>query len=386
MDGATASSDLAHIHRRFTVVDGLRGIAALSVVLFHAVTAGHVDAVFRLFPTWTKDIFLLGENGVAIFFVLSGFVIAHSLFRKRMSGGDFVRFTLKRSARLDPPYWVSILVAIGFAYLSSRIVSDKGMPQYTLGQIEAHLFYLQDLLGYPAIGTVYWTLCLEIQFYLLYALMVMSADFMALFFAAACIASALWPLHLAPNVWTGLFLPLWHTFLLGAVSYWAWKRPKVAPLFFLFASVTLSAGLFYGERFTVVAAMVSLLLYLCAVRDALSWGLNWRWLQFLGLISYSLYLSHNIVTGAVFRVGKIVSPPGASAELACWIVSVAACVATAALLWWTVERPSLRLSAWLGRKQPREVSDGLSPGMLPTPESRAVLTVANAGKSISRDS
>ena len=334
---------------RFTVVDGLRGLAALSVVLFHAVTAGHVDSVFDRLPSWTKSAFLLGESGVAIFFVLSGFVISHSLFGRHMSGGEFARFTLKRSARLDPPYWASILITASFAYLSAKVVSGKELPHYSIGQVEAHLFYLQDLLGFPAIGTVYWTLCLEIQFYLVYALMAFAAEFTPFLIAVACAVSLLWPLHLAPVVPPGLFLPLWHTFLLGAATYWVWRKPKATPVYFLFAAVTLIAGYAHNAHFTVFAVFTSLLLYICAAKDKLTSGLNWRWLQFVGLISYSLYLTHNVVTGAVFRVGKMVFPSsGPAVEFAWWMISIAACVAAASLFWWATEKPSLRLSAWLG--------------------------------------
>jgi len=334
---------------RFTVVDGLRGIAALSVVLFHAVAAGHVDSVFNRLPSWARNAFLLGENGVAIFFVLSGFVISHSLFGRPMSGGEFARFTLKRSARLDPPYWASILIAVSFAYLSAKVVSGKEVPHYSVGQVEAHLFYLQDLLGFPAIGTVYWTLCLEIQFYLVYALMALAAEFTPFLIAVACVVSLLWPLHFAPVVPPGLFLPLWHTFLLGAAAYWVWRNPKAAPVYFLFAAVTLIAGCTHNAHFTVFAVFTSLLLYICAAKGKLTSGLNWRWLQFLGLISYSLYLTHNVVTGAVFRVGKIVSgTSGLGIDFAWWIISIAASVAAAGVFWWAIEKPSLRLSAWMG--------------------------------------
>lgn len=336
---------------RFTVVDGLRGIAALMVVLFHAVAAGHVDSLFALLPSWTRHMFLLGENGVAIFFVLSGFVISHSLFDKEMSGAGVVRFTLKRSVRLDPPYWASILLGISFAYLSARIVPGKEFPEYSIAQIVAHLFYLQDLLGFPAIGSVYWTLCFEIQFYLIYALIIFSGKWKQILIVAACFVSSLWPLDLITNTVPGLFPPLWHTFLLGVAAYWAWRRPKAAPMFYLFAAAMLGAGWISESHLTLGATLTSLLLYLCALRGTLLRGLNWRWLQFLGLVSYSLYLTHNVVTGAVFRIGRIIAEPGPGMELTVWLVSIAASVAAAAIFWWALERPSLRLSKWIGSKR-----------------------------------
>jgi peptidoglycan/LPS O-acetylase OafA/YrhL len=335
---------------RFTVVDGLRGIAAFSVVLFHAVGAGQVDLFFASLPSWTRQVLLLGQNGVAIFFALSGFVIAHSLFDREMTGSELGRFTVRRSLRLDPPYWASIIVAILFAYLSSRVVSGKEFPVYTLPQISAHLVYLQDILGFRSIESVYWTLCLEIQFYIIYGLMVIAGAWKQVLISAACVVSSLWPLHFAPMIFPGLFLSLWHTFLLGVAAYWAWTQPKAAPIFCFFAVVMLGAGWTYNAQFTIVAALTSLLLYLCAVSGTLYRGLNWRWLQFLGLISYSLYLTHSVVTGAVFRIGRMVTPPGPIMELVWWTVSIAASVVAAAIFWLVVERPSLRLSKWIGAR------------------------------------
>jgi hypothetical protein len=48
-------------------------------------------------------------------------------------------------------------------------------PTRTWQQIAAHLLYLQDIFGYPEINDVFWTLCLELQFYLIYVLMLVVA-------------------------------------------------------------------------------------------------------------------------------------------------------------------------------------------------------------------
>ncbi|KAB1123843.1 acyltransferase family protein [Neorhizobium galegae] len=76
-------------------------------------------------PDWVETALLNGGLGVAVFFVLSGFVIAHSLYDKPMSLPEFGRFTLRRSLRLDPAYWASIAVTIAFAALSSYLVSGR---------------------------------------------------------------------------------------------------------------------------------------------------------------------------------------------------------------------------------------------------------------------
>jgi peptidoglycan/LPS O-acetylase OafA/YrhL len=69
--------------KRFLLVDALRGIAAMSVFVFHLQAGHHVDLIMGVLPAWLAVILKYGYLGVAIFFVLSGFVIAHSLYSWR---------------------------------------------------------------------------------------------------------------------------------------------------------------------------------------------------------------------------------------------------------------------------------------------------------------
>ncbi|WP_105439719.1 acyltransferase [Neorhizobium sp. T25_13] len=336
---------------RFTVVDALRGVAAMGVVLYHAASAGHVKRLLEILPVWVETALLNAGLGVAVFFVLSGFVIAHSLYDKPMSLPEFGRFTLRRSLRLDPAYWASIAVTIAFAALSSYLVSGKQMPDFTAAQIVSHLFYLQDLLEFPAISAVYWTLCLEIQFYLVYALLMSIRGSRTALVVAACVISLFWPLGFGPDVWPGLFLPLWYGFLLGVMAYWAWRVSKLMPLFGAYAGIIFLACVSSGNAFGVVCSAAAFVLFGAAVSGRISSGLNWRWLQFLGLISYSLYLTHNLVIGAVFRVAAMVGAVSPLEVLIWWVVSLLCCVAFAATFWLLIERPSMELSKRLGQRK-----------------------------------
>jgi len=65
---------------RLAFADGIRGLAALWVVLFHTSKGRHVDHLMAVLPTWFNSlVFDWGHLGVALFFVLSGFVMMHSL-------------------------------------------------------------------------------------------------------------------------------------------------------------------------------------------------------------------------------------------------------------------------------------------------------------------
>src|SRR5262245_16921516 len=141
---------------RLQFIDGMRGIAASAVMLFHFnERVGH--------PWWGEP-FQQGYLGVAIFFVLSGFVICMSVGDRSVGVGFLGRFALRRSVRLDILYWVSIAATIAVGVLGR----DYGVNQkpITAPQVAAHLFYLQGILGYEPLSPIYWTLCYEIQFYL----------------------------------------------------------------------------------------------------------------------------------------------------------------------------------------------------------------------------
>lgn len=355
---------------RFTVVDALRGIAALSVVLHHSVDGGHISSLLVVLPPAVSSILRSGYLGVAVFFVLSGFVIAHSLSDLHMTMGNLGRFALRRSLRLDPPYWAAIALTMGFGLLATVMVSDRAPSTYSSGQVLAHVFYMQDILGYPPISLVFWTLCFEVQFYFVYAALLVFGRYepehklrnrsVALLLGCGAVVSLLWPLGLGPTVPNGTFPPLWHGFLLGAGSYWAWKDRRVLPPFLAYAAILLVGGLWRGDPFTVTCGLTAILLLASGLSAWIYRGLDWRPLQFLGLVSYSLYLTHNPVTGAAFRIGYKITGRTAVTEAFWFLVVLLTCIGFAGAMWWLVERPSIAWSRRVRLKTDRLVDQRVS--------------------------
>ena len=91
-------------------------------------------------PSWLVYVLDRGNLGVAIFFVLSGFVIALSLDAKSINLSTVGRFILRRSIRLDPPYWFAIILTISFGVLASAVVKEHPIKTFSAYQILAHLF------------------------------------------------------------------------------------------------------------------------------------------------------------------------------------------------------------------------------------------------------
>lgn len=325
------------MHGRFTFIDGLRGIAALAVVLFHALRGSHLDIV----PSGLVTIVTMAEAGVVIFFVISGFVIAHSLLDRQITPRRTLLFITARCIRLDPPYWASILLAVGFSALASVVIPGRAMPDYSLGLLIAHIFYLQEILGYPHINPVFWTLCYEIQFYALFAFILASRS--TAVFALTFVLSLLWPLGLVPEI-RGLFVNFFYSFLLGVGAYYSWRLYWVRPLFLIYAGVVLFGAIVHSNLFALISGATALVLVSVALADRMHTLLNWRWLQFLGMISYSLYLTHNPITGATFRVWYMIAGRTQATQVIGFGLSIVSSIVFAWLMYQYMERPCIALA------------------------------------------
>jgi peptidoglycan/LPS O-acetylase OafA/YrhL len=95
-----------------------------------------------------------------------------------------------------------------------------------------------------------------------------------------------------------------------------------------------------NNLFIVVSAVAALSMYAVCLRERLDGLFNSAPLQFVGKISYSLYLIHNPVAGASFFITSRQIGGEALADLASLGIAVAACIISSFLFWWAIERPS----------------------------------------------
>lgn len=342
----------------FKFVQALRGIAAFWVLLFHASEGGHIEGLkASLHPILRHLVFDAGDNGVAIFFALSGFVIAHSIRGAEITPGFVGRFALRRSVRLDPPYWAAMLLVIALAFASAGMRGEPFVAPRP-EQVVAHIFYLQTLLSFQQINPVFWTLTYEIQFYIVLVIGAGIAQraFRPLVLASAFLVALLWGTGLMPETVHGLFVNLWHSFFIGALAYWALTDRRAATGLLLLAAILLTTT---ASTFTVVAVSTALVLFAAGKAGFLEQGLGAPALQFLGSISYSLYLTHNPLTGAVFFATSRLGLP----DLVALVIVIACCLIAATLFWWVIERPSQRWAKRIGRPRatPPSDPDALSP-------------------------
>ena len=154
---------------RLQTVDALRGLAAALAVVWYHLTFG--DPKFLAPGVFQSTGRYGGVGGVYAFFVISGFIIPWALNRASYGHRNLFRFMAKRMTRLDPPYLVSIAFILALGVIARPIPGFHWHPRHVpLRQLLAHLGYANALLGYRWMNDVYWTLGIELQYYLLLAL------------------------------------------------------------------------------------------------------------------------------------------------------------------------------------------------------------------------
>lgn len=341
---------------RVTSIDGLRGIAALLVVLFHlhgAVSRTATDWLWAPVDWIARN----GAKGVDIFFVISGFVIALSVSRGVPTPSYFGRFIVRRSIRLDPPYWSAIALEVLLLHLTLRLFPEHPVVLPSTAQVMAHLVYLQDLLGYGNIVVSFWTLCYEIQFYAFFVGLLVLQQYLPAFFrttrwttvfAGGLFLLSLWARFIAPaSAPHGLAIDRWYQFFIGTLTYHAVSEAGVGrmrSLYAAWAALVVVLIMTSASPMQLLPVIVSAWL-VAAARDP-RWGALFasRPLQFLGAISYSLYLYHASVGWRFVTLMQKLIPGQWSAPTAVgvYVVGIVFAVAFATLMWRFIERPCLK--------------------------------------------
>src|SRR5690606_22319378 len=341
---------------RLLAIDGLRGVAAMAVVLFH-LSGNLAQDLPSVLPSWIITIFQYGFIGVPIFFVLSGFVISASVKTSGVNLGYLGRFALRRSLRLDPAYWCAILLAIVMLVVKETILGYS-VDYPSAKDVFIHALYLQDIFSLDyQLSSVFWTLCLEIQFYLFYVFSLylicrfkigIVLDLHSWLMIVFCVVSVLIYSNILNIYVSGWFVLYWHFFVLGCFAQRAIQHGGVHKLlFFVFLVFDASSLLVRAILPYVAAALTSTaFIFWQGMVGQLKAALNYGWLQFLGKISYSLYLLHPEVgwkTISILQsVQKFKSLP--YSPVIALLAGVLASVISAYIFYRIVEKPSMDLS------------------------------------------
>lgn len=339
---------------RMTFVDGLRGLAAMLVVLHHsdAVWTGTSLAPFMMALSGHCDL------GVEVFFVLSGFSIAYATRGANFSVQWLRVFLVRRLVRLTPAYFVSIVFALVVLGLQNSLGNSDPLPFPTWPALLAHLTYSQELMGYGSVVGVYWTLCLEVQFYIAFAVLMTALSWVrrnidaheGMLYSSFLVISLISlsrPFYTSPVYENTLFTSLWFIFASGSLIWWTIdnKFPRLLGWGVSFSLLCFS--IVDANEHILAAALTCFFLYICSRSGNLHNWLKPRWIQFLGLISYSLYIVHMPITILMksaqrrfIGFGFLLSP---ITLILLYLISIAAAIA----LYYLIERPSITFSKGL---------------------------------------
>jgi len=336
---------------RLDFLDGLRGLAVALVLLQH-IGELTVPAIERL----TSSTVQLGQFGVMVFFLCSGFIIPASLERSRRAPGRGVAlrtFWISRVFRLYPLYWLS-LAGAGLLVAAGRYVPEESL---TTGHWLANAAMLQLPIGAPHALGLYWTLAFELLFYLAVSALFLlgwhrRSVVLSLIASAVCLgAAALAEPLLGRPAPLGLFCLA--TMFLGTVFHsWHAGEVRLRTLAGCVVAAVAAGMAMLGSTADVLGAvagpgvvpMTTAWLGAYAVFCA---GIALRhrsvpgWLRRLGTISYSVYLVQALVLIAV---------PALPSPLLTAVVWTAVVIGASELTYRFVEQPAVRLG--------RRLSDG----------------------------
>jgi peptidoglycan/LPS O-acetylase OafA/YrhL len=270
-------------------LDALRGLAALIVLCYHY-TYYYTTWFHRSDPPLFE--FRMGQYGVHLFFIISGFVIFMTLERTKRS----MDFIVSRFSRLFPCYWAAVLLT--FTVVQTFTLPGREVPFETALM---NLSMLQNWFGVKSVDGVYWTLTVELGFYIamfvcfLFGQMKRVEDWCLVWLIIMTLTEylpTLWPAFHWPGVFTVTHLhEVGHLFIAGIIFYnlktkgHSWQRHAT-----IFLCLVVQCVISDNFWMTPAVAFFFGLFYLF-VFDRLGW-IAQRPVVFMGTISYSLYLIH----------------------------------------------------------------------------------------------
>ena len=331
--------------RRVAGLDGIRGLAALYVVLNHTYLRSFPGYPAITAPWWAGWL-IYGRFAVDVFMVVSGFSLAVSPARSgwRLRGG-LTRFASRRAWRILPAYWAALTFSLLVAWLA-RPQPGGGVPDGR--SVVVYGLLVQDAFDASSPNRAFWTIAIEAQLYVGFPLLLLlSRRFGPVAMFAAVVGVVLGISLAAPHApvmealmrrFTPEFAVLFATGVLAARMVSAGERTRarpwplwgfaaatpVAAIIALKGSVwTIGEHLFWVEL-ALAPALGCLLAGLATGRPAgLIRVLDSRALRRVGSFSYSLYLTHApIVVVVYFGLVPGVIGPGIPAFLLSLAVGV----------------------------------------------------------------
>lgn len=310
----------------FPGLNNLRFLAALSVLVFHVEDK---KRLLGLNPHWLDRLTVVGDLGVTLFFVLSGFLITYLLLAERQTAQtvSIKKFYLRRILRIWPLYY--LILILGFFVLphialfqmdNTSLINTGNFTQLLL------FFLFFSNIGFSVYGNLpyidqTWSVAIEEQFYLLWPIILKYVRnilpvLLLIIFAFAGLRAFVGSMYLQGELYRKAYSFLYYmridNMAVGAVFAWLLFNKKEDILRLVFSKTTqvitivLLLGLclhgyvipyFHHLAYATLFAIV----IINAANGSALFTIKFRLLDYFGKISYGVYMYHNIVIVAVLK-------------------------------------------------------------------------------------
>ena len=383
---------------RLKTLDGLRALAVLLVLAVHtAQEAAHYSGEnFMVLHSQALTFFLLNSGvGVHLFFVLSGFLITGQLLqlahKNKIQKIAIIKSYIKRRlARIVPAYYVVMTFCFVILFLANKATFTHEIQMWTSEYLR-HIFFMADY--FPSkIMPIFWSLAVEMKFYFIAPIIVllllpiknMHRCIVILLAMVFFMLLRIWLTSGAGTIQTfeqlrNPFHMCLEALLAGMCCQFIWSDQKMAILFHnkLYSNLIFWGGLFlfltlmclvtpyhyiqvaelsvfpYKVWFFFISIALGMMLLGLLGHPFGHKIFECRILEFLALISYSLYLTHILFLGPVINLAIGIFDP-LTHPSSVWALSFTGLLLIAtpvsALLYFYIEKPCINWS-----KKPREI-------------------------------
>ncbi len=294
---------------RVNEIDLLRFIAALSVVIYHYTFRGYAADNLSIMPypllaPYTK----YGHFGVELFFIISGFVILMTA-----ANGSLQAFIISRLVRLYPAFWACCTITF-------IVIATIGAPRFTASIKEylINLTMLSEFVDTPSIDGAYWSLFVEIRFYVFVGIIlalgrIHQAEFFILLWLFVSVAIVVFDINKFRYL---LIIQYSSYFIAGATFYLIWSRglttTRILTILVAWELALLQTvkGITRFEQTYntnincyITSSIISsffLIMLLISLRRSGFWGRK-RW-QLAGALTYPVYLLHQNIGYMIFNL------------------------------------------------------------------------------------
>jgi peptidoglycan/LPS O-acetylase OafA/YrhL len=365
MKDSGASGPNATVQKQFGLINLLKAGAAQLIVLHHLAFYGPMaDAARPLMPSIVDWLDHNGRIAVQAFLVISGFLVAKSLSPSGLPGiGNPLGTIWRRYIKLAPPFIVAMFLAIGASALARTwMVHDSISAPPNMSQLAAHVLLLHSVLGYESLSAGAWYVAIDFQLYALITCLLWVGGriagsrpmpwLMPLLVTLGVSISLLYFNRDADfDVWAPYFFG---SYGLGILAWWASdpRRPFVATFSLLLMMVVpavLALALDFRSRIAVASVVACFLFLYGRTRLSTYASSGWSVINYLGKISYSIFLVHFPVCLVVNAAFTRFVPDDAYLQGAGVVWAWTASVAAGAVFHHWVEAPLGRFLAGLAK-------------------------------------